>query len=255
MRKRSLLVAVALSIGILILIASTLILWKGEHIAFRVKMLPANVPRLPISGLKRQPIPDDWVLCKASTIEFRVPPEYAHDVKFVKSLTPRAIVLKNGEAHFSVSLPATEPSHVLDERTSRLLAAQNGDVIRLQSRVCKSMPSEFRWSMNREQLEDLQWLLAQKAILVRLNIAAGEELLEPGFSGLLTTRQPNSISYEWFSTDYHAGGSLMFDRTFDIQTARTICTSLNWNKKFRDLPTTDEVDRRGVEFESVAKGK
>jgi len=218
----------------------------GSHLQWRFSpgwVTTLGIQPVPVSALPENPTPDDFARCQLGPLAFSVPKRMASSPKFQGEWLS-GVVLRDGPREVFVGLPHDNRQVAGAIRLEFADAGGLSSIPRLWAEVYAASPSDFRWSMSRQELARHQRLLKYAFLGRSLFATAVETSFGDQVEGLLVIRE-GLTTFEWVAAGGDVAGNLWFsqrDGKIDPAWIRPICASLQYiHGVFGDEITVDEV--------------
>src|SRR6266568_8329250 len=120
--------------------------------------LTRDVKAIPVRPLPNEPAPDGFARCHFDSVTVSVPSGLVAKPEFRGDGRP-GVRLRDGPRGVFISLPIDNRSVLAANQAE--LAGRGGltSIPQLRAEIYAASPSDFRWSMSREELARHQWLL------------------------------------------------------------------------------------------------
>jgi hypothetical protein len=176
------------------------------------------------------PAPAGWEEVAVGSLSLLFPPNLSNHWKTVQ--TPvSGIVFRNLDYDVFVSLPMEAKWSIsqLREAMQDVGPDQEIDPVRMKIMAYRACPSDFHWSMEKDELTKLDALLLYRKIACSTGVRLLEEVHLKDLTCLLSVYK-NRASLEWFSEKYCASGMMLFAGSeIDLNWVRPVCRSLRFS--------------------------
>lgn len=213
----------------LLLLCSVLTTYKYAHILWWLSHESSDLASVAVGRIENVQCPDDWQVVRIGSLRLRLPSNLSSHWE-ARSKPMAGFVFRDPEEDLFVSLPfdAKATLVALHETMHDTIPEDRCNPVNLTIMAYRSGAADFHWSMTREELAMLHSLLAYKRLACSRSVQSLEEVHMQELTGLLSVYK-NRASFEWFSHEYAASGTILFGGSGDqinLSWVRPICCSV-----------------------------
>jgi hypothetical protein len=214
---------------LVVVLAGTVWYWF-PHVHFSLARWDESCPKIEVKALVTAYNKGiDWPVLRHGEQSFRLPPSLASSVEDGPHRESGNLVFRDGTGReFGISLPR---SNNREHREFRAYVAHLPSSTSLRETVLTAQtyaasPTDFRWTMKREEVTLLAWLLTHKRIAAQPAVHSAEVREEDDWEGILLLG-PSVASFVWYSKDGQVTGGLLFvpANSEDVDWIRVVCSS------------------------------
>jgi hypothetical protein len=229
--KRSAIVYVLFVLLVLVL-AGTVWYWF-PHVHFYLTRWDESFPEIEVKPLATAYNTIDWPVVRYGEQTLQLPPSLAIVAEDGLHRESGNLVFRDDTGReFAVSFPrSNKKEHREFQAYVAKLPSSTCTSWRetlLTARMYAASPSDFRWTMKREEVTLLAWLLRHKRIAAQPEVHSAEVREEDDWEGILLMG-PSIASFVWYSKDGRVTGGLLFvpGSAEDVDWIRVVCSSFS----------------------------
>jgi hypothetical protein len=228
MRKRATKQQIAVSLGLLALIAGAAWFW-WPHVYFRFQLErnEVHIPRVSVKQLTAPGKTDGWADCRIGPVSLKLPLELAE--KGDRSVGKMTIDLSTFDRILAVDVPRRVGPNELAQRAKVIDEFQMSPA-RLIAESYRTGTDDFRWTMSHAELRRHQTLLSMGANnFPHSHVMTVETRFEPQLEGVLIQGDRQTAVFHWQATSGAAVGALVFrqkEGDLDLDWVRDVCQSV-----------------------------
>lgn len=227
MRKKATKQQIAVSFGILAVVALA-VFWWWPHIYWSVQLSrnQLKIPKVPVTDLKAPDQTSGWYDCRIGPVSFKIPPHLAENAE--RTSTKTSINFITPEQELTIHIPFRISAGSIAEQ-GKLAAEMKLSPMKLLAQAYSAGTDDFRWTMSRDELRKHQLFLRLASYYritpfpMHVETRFGETV-----EGILVIGDRRQAIYTWQTRA--AGGSIGFaqkDKDLDLDWVRDLCQSFD----------------------------
>lgn len=245
MRRRITKQQIALTIGLLTLLAAAGF-WWSPHIwwAYNISRSGAKIAPVPVSPLQASGKTEGWFTCRIGALQFRAPPEIAEEAeRSVAKKDKTMISLKAPSVELLIFVPFKAPEGARSPPLVEMADYLKLDPMHLIAESFGASTSDFRWTMSRAELQRHQILLNVGHLFPPYPHTRGtkvESSFEGPWEGLLIVYDRTQARFEWRLKTGPEAGLIVFvaENGLNLDEVRDICASVSCDETRLGPPRT-----------------
>ncbi len=216
---------------LLVLLLAGIVWYWFPHVRFHLTRWDESFPEIEVKPLATAHNTIDWPVVRYGEQTLQVPPSLAIVTEDGLHRESGNLVFRDDSGReFAVSSPRSNKkehrefqAYVAKLPSSRCTSWRE---TLLTARMYAASPRDFRWTMKREEVTLLAWLLRHKRITAQPGVHSAEVREEDDWEGILLMG-PSIASFVWYSKDGRVTGGLLFvpGSAEDVDWIRLVCSS------------------------------